>query len=262
MRLAIFGDIHGKLDEAYRHVGAGEARTGEPIHAVLQVGDTGFYPDPGTVDGATRRHLDAGNAGLSYLPYLEGDLEPRWTMYFVRGNHEDFDFLNAHQGEPIDPHGRLIHTEDSVVRELAGPLGSVSLLGLGGIEPPNVKQTKWEAHIGRKYIHPDAAARALELEPGSVDILLTHDAPWSYGLRDNPETGSRMVLEVVKHLEPRFHFYGHYNDPPGPFTLGQTRCIGLHQDVGRPDTRGAPAVLDTVSWACRLPGGEVLSLEV
>lgn len=252
MRLAVFGDVHGKLAQMTLQVALWEAKHDESIHAVLQVGDMGLFEEYEKADSTTKSHVEAGLSGVSYLRVLDGDL-PLYRTYFTRGNHEDFEFLADHQDETVDPQGRLMHLRDATIRNIGTHEDQVLIAGLGGIEPAEAKPTMWEAHVGARYVDPDAVDLLLDKEPGSVDVLLTHDAPWGYGLEDNPETGSRMVREVVEHLQPRFHFYGHYHDPPEPFQLGDTRCVGLHQDVDQLDGWGAPAVLDTSDWSLQLP---------
>lgn len=246
-----FGDLHGKFAQATLQARLWEEKNDETIDALLQVGDTGFYRNLDEADKATREHIQKGKAGVSYLPYLRGDLTSPYRVYFTRGNHEDFDLLNEHQDASIDPGGRLRHLRDGTVHLMGTGDDSVLVAGLGGIEPPNVKQSKWEVHVGERYVDPNAVEILLGKEPGSVDVLITHDAPWGHGLKDNPETGSKMVKEVVEHLQPRFHFYGHYSNPPAPFDLGATRCVGLRQELDSIGEVGAPAVIDSNDWSIR-----------
>lgn len=55
------GDTHGAIDRLCEEVLAFEASLGLRFAWLLHVGDFGGWPDPGRVDGATRRHDGAGD---------------------------------------------------------------------------------------------------------------------------------------------------------------------------------------------------------
>jgi hypothetical protein len=55
------------------------------------------------------------------------------------------------------------------------------------------------------------------------------------------------LAALVDRIEPLFHVFGHYDDPPEPTTVGSTRVVCLNQDhaVKLPGRDGAMAVWDT-----------------
>ena len=59
MILCAAGDIHGGIDRMYAGVLALEAALNVRFDWVLHVGDFGVWPNPGRIDAATRRVLDA-----------------------------------------------------------------------------------------------------------------------------------------------------------------------------------------------------------
>jgi hypothetical protein len=55
---------------------------------------------------------------------------------------------------------------------------------------------------------------------------------------------------LIEALQPRFAFFGHYNNPPGPFRMGRTLCACLNFAEARriPGRDGAMAILRTGTW--------------
>jgi predicted phosphodiesterase len=99
MLVCAAGDIHGALDRFYADVAAFEASLEDCFDWILHVGDFGVWPDRARVDGATRRHDGAGD-----FPAWWADRRPapRRTV-FVKGNHEDFVWLDAQASPEILP---------------------------------------------------------------------------------------------------------------------------------------------------------------
>jgi Icc-related predicted phosphoesterase len=102
----------------------------------------------------------------------------------------------------------------------------------------------------QKYLS-SSALEALGSCREELDVLLLHDAPINKGLQDRFPTGSTRLKELIETLQPRFAFYGHYDNPPEPFRIGRTLCAGLNQREARriPGRDGAMAVLRTDEWA-------------
>src|SRR5439155_13519111 len=109
-----------------------------------------------------------------------------------------------------------------------------------------------------------AYAKLLATEPGSVDILVTHDGPhgmcqdWR-GLTE----GSVKLTRLIEHLRPRLHVSGHYHHENGPRRYGRTVSYALAELVypktnrrrperANPGQRVAPGsigLLDTETYA-------------
>lgn len=252
--LAVFGDLHGQLAAAYDAVAHWEHHHDEQIDAVLQTGDLGAIHDARGIDGATFRHFLQDPTELGGLLYLHGILEATHPTYFVRGNHEDFDHLLEHKSEAVDPAGKLVHLWATDPIELEGGDGTTCrIAGLGGIDGSIASKKRQRERAGRQYFHQEELDALTQARSGDVDILLTHDGPQGRCLKRDPDAGSETIREVIEHLQPRFAFFGHYGDPPGPFTLGDTSVIPT-EGAGPwsvPGRHAAMGILDTSNWSFR-----------
>ena len=263
MRVAIFGDVHGALAAMYEAVQAWESAQGETIDYVLQAGDMGMYPDLGRIDSATRSHAREDPTELFAPLFVEGKLEATHKTFFVRGNHEDQDFLRKVGTGPIDPAGKIIHLAGAYPVVIGGREKGFSVVTLGGIEPAYLEDplSGWSNGGERKYFDQGEVRKILKLPSEKIDILLTHDGPRGYCLKDNPVAGSIILLEVVKRLQPRFHFFAHYNHCPPEATIGRTRVIPLNIKGAYtlPKRDGGMGILDTSSWSFEFVKGRDLA---
>jgi Icc-related predicted phosphoesterase len=256
--VGFIGDVHGKILHALALVLGWQRRSGRRFDLLVQVGDMGAYPDPAHTDEATQRHLelDPTEAEVSRLVAAEGRLAERLAavreqlvtpMYFVRGNHEDFAYLRGlscdeHDTAEVDRFGLLRYVPEGQVLDLAGT--RVAFLG-GAEEQPG------EAGIDR-----DAYERLMRMEPGTVDVLVTHQGPYGSGTTfRGAVAGSPMMSELIERLGPRFHVAGHLHQLVGPRRFGATTYLGLDGLVAsprwQPEARGLQpgclGVLDTDS---------------
>jgi hypothetical protein len=126
------GDSHGALNRLYADVLDFEASLGVRFEWVLHVGDFGAWPDPSRIDGATRRHEGAGDFPAWWS---ERRAAPRRTV-FIKGNHEDFVWLDAQSDPQILP--GLFYLRNATRLDLADREGSVVVGGLGGCFGPSL----------------------------------------------------------------------------------------------------------------------------
>ncbi|SEG87937.1 Predicted phosphoesterase [Thermomonospora echinospora] len=242
MKIAFLGDVHGCVLHALGAAVMLQARRGIRLDAVIQVGDLGAYPSPERLDESSRRFGRGHPAQGDFMRLLDppppfaagvrlalGQIPP---VLFVSGNHEDHPWLaalhDAAAGEvaPVDPLGAYRHVACGNVVETAGQ--RVAFLGL--IEAP-----------GKMDLDEGAYARLMAAEPGSVDILVTHDGP--YGMsrdRNGKEQGSPKLTRLIEHLRPRLHVSGHYHHPNGPRRYGPTTSYALALLVQPKVTRWDP----------------------
>src|SRR6059058_4798788 len=54
----VFGDLHGRVLPAFKLAQAWSREHGVALDGLLQVGDLGYFPDPGRFDKATKRHAE------------------------------------------------------------------------------------------------------------------------------------------------------------------------------------------------------------
>ena len=149
---------------------------------------------------------------------------PRVPVYFIKGNNENFDALEARQlpeGLHYLPNGE------------AARLPGVTVAGVGGTFAPTWYETAAAAlphprkgtakateladkrrHFVREEIE---ACRALH----DVDVLLTHEAPTPFwidlpsstapGKRWRRDVGKPQISELADVLRPRLHLFGHHH---------------------------------------------------
>ena len=85
MKAAFVGDVHCRINLMYQKV----KETGS-VDVIFQLGDFGTFLDPSRLDKPTMKYE-------GFLPdfreYYTGEKQAQIQTYFIKGNHEDFDFL-------------------------------------------------------------------------------------------------------------------------------------------------------------------------
>jgi Icc-related predicted phosphoesterase len=265
VKIAFIGDVHGCVLHGLGALLALQRHRKIRLEAAIQVGDLGAYPAPERMDDPSRRFAAENPAQGDFFRLLDPSpelssavhhaLEQVPPVLFASGNHEDFEWLaRLHQAHgssivAIDRIGAYRHVECGHLAVVADQRTAF----LGRIESP-----------GYMDLEPEAYATLLATEPGTIDILITHDGP--YGLcqdwRGQTE-GSPKLATLVEHLQPRLHVSGHYHHENGPRQYGRTLSYALGQLVSpktnrwRPDranpeqrvTPGSIALLDTQTYA-------------
>jgi Icc-related predicted phosphoesterase len=230
MKVALFSDIHGHLRVLLHCIRCWQLSHGEFLDYALVPGDLGCYPDETRMDSATRRHVErnpeeAGFARyfvephesveemLAPMPHLNEFSEVRCPVFFVAGNHEDHAFLRTRAAEaprtatafPTDCYQQFHCVRDGSVLKLTGRNNEVfRVAGLWGIEVADERKPY--------AIDIKAATTLATLPVGSVDLLLTHDAPehvWQH------RTGSPTISELINTLRPPLHLFGHVKPNAG-----------------------------------------------
>ena len=247
--VAIFGDVHGNLPGMYQLCKNWQQENKEHIDLVLQTGDMGLWRCFGEMDKATRRHFAKDESELASAAYLSGKRSAPIETWFIHGNHDNFGLLADKEGQAVDPAGRIVFLATGSVRQFRKGNEVLRVAALGGIEYRFGKYPIASNERVQKYLHPPSLER-LQKESPEVDVLLLHDAPLNKGLRNKFPTGSKRLTELIKMMRPRFVFYGHYDDPPEPFYLGSTFCVGTNFAGAKriPNRDGAMGILRTEQW--------------
>ncbi|SRR6266498_3204870 len=259
MLVGFLGDIHGRIFLALAAAAMWQQHSGQTFDLLLQVGDMGAYPDLNRVDPATDTYLalDPTEADFSRLVHADGEraaalrrLRTQFAtpLYFIRGNHEDFAWLSqlridpATGTAPVDAFDLVHYVPDGSVRRFDG----LWVAFLGGEETT-------EGDPGA--IDQRAYTTLMDHRPGTVDVLITHDAPYGLSIGYHGQVqGSQMITSLVEHLQPTFHITGHYQ-LNGPRANGHTTFLCLNHLVAsvcwQPEARGVQpgslAILDTAA---------------
>jgi Icc-related predicted phosphoesterase len=178
--------------------------------------------------------LQAGDLMYYDLPY---------RTYFVAGNNEDFDVIDAlRRGD------RSLTGKDrpqllaSTVAEIEG----LRAAGLSGnYAPTRYGKSRDELRGDRRrhFTHEDVE-RALRLT--DIDVFLAHEAP--HGLVSNAdyEVGNRYVDTIIEELSPALCLVGHHHRH-AESTIRETRVVSL-APVWESYYRLDPATLSLVRY--------------
>lgn len=228
MILCAAGDIHGAIDRLYEDVLAFEVHLGVTFHHVFHVGDFGVWPDPARLDRATRNHDGAGDFPTYFA---EKRRVPRPTT-FIKGNHEDFGWLEDLDGSEALPGLRYLPNG------YAANVDGVVVAGVGGCFGPSDYERP--AHTLQGYARRHYTRDEVERVAGQVDVLLLHDAPAGIEFVKRFPSGDerRYVSDadglagLVRRVRPRLCFFGHHHYRIRTH-VDEVPCIGLNA-VGRP----------------------------
>lgn len=227
MILCVSGDTHGALERLYADVDDFERSLKVHFEALLHVGDFGVWPDPERVDRATRDHEGAGEFPR-WLAEGRGVPRPTWS---VKGNHEDFDWIDARESAELLPGLRQIPNGRSV--DLPEGKGAIRVAGLGGcFGPSDYERRKLHGYAKRHYTRWDIEALA---KHRPIDILLLHDAPKGVEIvqtRRRYVSNAEGLDQAVAEARPRICFFGHHHARVTAEVAG-VPCLGLNI-VGRP----------------------------
>lgn len=232
MFICAAGDIHGAIDRLYSDVLDFEASLAVRFDWVLHVGDFGVWPDPEHIDKAARKHDGAGD----FSAWLKrGRAAPRRTV-FIKGNHEDFAWLDAQNRPEVLPgffylrNGCCIDLEDGNSR-------TIRIGGIGGCYGPSDysrESTRLQGYAKRHYTQDEIDKLSLK---SGIDIILTHDAPAGVRFeRHRQGTGfmspAAGLDQMLARTRPRVCFFGHHHTRIDAEVAG-VPCIGLNK-VARP----------------------------
>lgn len=225
------GDIHGAIDKMYGDVLAFETSLGARFDWVLHVGDFGIWPDPNRIDRATRTHDGAGD----FPAWLANQRAAPRNTVFIKGNHEDFLWLDAQISPEVLPN--LFYLRNGRTMNLGQSADSVRVGGVGGCYSPSDfdrLSKRLQGYAKRHYTRDEIETLC---RVSGADILLVHDAPLgvrfeTHGRGHGWTSEAAGLDELVRRLRPLVCFFGHHHTRVDSEIAG-IRCVGLNK-VGRP----------------------------
>jgi predicted phosphodiesterase len=207
MYICAAGDIHGAMNKLYDDVLDFEASLGIRFDFVLHVGDFGIWPDPAKIDKGTRNHDGAGDF-------------PEW--------------LDAQPAADVLPNLTYLPNGKTIDLKVDGA-ESIRVGGIGGCYGPSDyerQSAQLNGYARRHFTHDEVERLVLQARQGSIDIVLTHDAP--AGVRYMRHRGGEFVSEaagladLLARVQPRVCFFGHHHTRVDSEVAG-VRCIGLNK---------------------------------
>jgi len=202
--IMLLSDIHAHYHVVNAQIAHAEAALGQPIARVIVLGDFGLF--------APNLHDHFRRDGKRFTR----------PVSFIEGNHEDFRDLD-----------RLVRDYADVAtylpRASRHDLGDLRCLCIGGAR----YMDSWSTPPGCEISEQDVAA-CLANEPGSIDLVVSHDCPTGIGVVNSADLehlgppGVEGLARVAAHLKPRWWFFGHHHRWHESEREG-TRFIGLPQ---------------------------------
>ncbi len=186
--ILILGDTHTQWFHIGQHLEEANKLSPTPVEAIVQVGDFGVFP------------LEWSSFRGSPIP-----------LYFIEGNHEDFDLLGRMAQGAQNPICLNKQNVIYVPRGTSFELGGLKWVGLGGCRkfddnPANCPE-------GSIIKEEDLKKTLLQKK---ADILVTHDGPFGLGIPSHPDfgfkpdAGDRQLIELYR-LKPKVWFFGHHH---------------------------------------------------
>lgn len=145
---------------------------------------------------------------------------PTW---FIGGNNEDFDTVEAlRNGLVSNSRVRNAHLLASTAVELDG----LRIAGLSGNFAPTQYDRPRANLVGdrrRHFTHEDIE-QAMGL--GSVDVLLTHEAPHGLPVAEEYDVGCSYIDDLLSALTPDLCLIGHHHQH-AETTIGDTKVVSV-----------------------------------
>lgn len=143
--------------------------------------------------------------------------------YFVGGNNEDFDVIEALRNGRISSrgveHAHLLH---STIAEVAG----LRVAGLtGNYAPSRFERDRHQlgGERRRHFVESDVE-RACQLS--DVDVFLAHEAPHGLPVTEEYDVGNEHIDRILEAVQPRLCLVGHHHEH-AETTFGETRVVSL-----------------------------------
>jgi Icc-related predicted phosphoesterase len=182
--------------------------------------------DAHAADRSKRRALHAAyDAADAECALQLGDLmhyDLPIPTYFVAGNNEDFDVIDALRSGDSPDGVRNANLLASTVVERDG----LRIAGLSGNYAPTQYEkdrSELASERRRHFVEADVE-RAKVLE--DVDVFLVHESPHGVDVTEDYQVGCRYVDAILRELEPDLCLLGHHHEHVEG-VYGDTRVVSL-----------------------------------
>lgn len=218
-KIAVIGDTHGHLDRMIELINA------EPgVDFAIQVGDFGVYLKDSNLSSIPEHRRDhLGQFG----EYFEVKKSFPVPVYFCKGNHEDFEFLQKYETEN-EILKNLFYIKNGSVLELQGVV--IAFLG-GNFSPkwfekemPKFNPKHSQNHKVFGYLRKSEIDAILNY-PGKIDVLITHEPSFGPNFGDRPY-GCQAIQDLIEAVQPAYAFNGHIHKY-AEGQIGKTKCVAL-----------------------------------
>lgn len=200
-------------------------------------GDLGFQQFVKDVDADFVLHC--GDLSL----YSEFDK----LVLFVKGNHEDWDVLEAMKKGVVE-FKNLRYIKNGEVLALKKEDEIVKILGFGGnYSPKYYGASKLEGDRRRHFTDKEFKEACIHKK---IDILLTHESPLGLVMnKRGNDYGQPLITELVEKTRPKYAFSGHHH-VFNERIVDSTRCVAV------PRFGDGMILLDTKNWGIMANFGE------
>src|SRR5438128_242316 len=181
MNIAIVGDVHGHVALMYAILGKWQIESNRKIDLILQCGDMGAFLPTSQLDRATIRRKDDDPEELGFAEFAGSDppetlLDPRPTLGFIPGNHEDFLFLEERDRAtpasdavyPVSEDGKIMALRSARIWTVCEGAERLRVAGISGIAGGSHKKSRHP----RYHLSDDDALELASAAPGTIDILI------------------------------------------------------------------------------------------
>ena len=185
--ILVISDTHCCYSVINDQIQHAEAQMGATISQVIHLGDFGiFKPD-------LRRYFVKEKNRFTH------------PVYFIEGNHEDFDILPWTVKKYQD---HFTHLKRGSIHKI----DSYCFLAIGGAGYMDAMLTQHGAVISDSDID-----HCLKIPRDEIDIIISHDCPINIGVPNTKgleyygETGFNRSDEIDQHFSPKLWLFGHHH---------------------------------------------------
>ena len=276
MFIVIAAGLAGRIEDAFDRCERWEKRSGCRVAAICVLGDlplehdfshvssTGKTP---RVPGSPTSRASAQRA-TAVADLVHGRKAPRFPLLFLAGERDDFALLARYRlsshvlqlDRQLDPELNqapvpsgeklpmvYLHSGDMLEVALAGEsvrIGALSMFGSGPAPSSAGNRTGTQRggpgrqRRGSGPVHSSRAdsRRLLSLAPGSLDLLLSHDAPDLSDFGDGDSDGvvpgegpspGALFVKTLDRVRPALGIHGHGSRMMRSYTRGSTQVVSL-----------------------------------